>query len=323
MKLTSLFTAVVAFALLAGGCKSPDEGVSTAAAAAPAAEQDAQAQQAAEEQAALEVKADAAREIAKAEQAQRELAMQQAAEHEREQAALREAAEKAAAEAAANKLAAEKLAADKLAAEAAAKAAAEVAAATAAKESSMTEGDTNVVAEVETTAGTLVLGFLPDVAPGHVKNFVDLARKGFYDGTRFHRVIPGFMIQGGDPLTKDLARSGDWGMGDPGYKIKAEFSDRPHERGTLSMARGPDPDSAGSQFFICHGRAASLDRGYTVFGELLRGYDVLDKIATAPTGNQPHASPGRPPEKSRPLDPVRIVKVTIRPRTASDVKEGS
>ncbi|HEX5010225.1 MAG TPA: peptidylprolyl isomerase [Planctomycetota bacterium] len=176
--------------------------------------------------------------------------------------------------------------------------------------------DLNVVAEVETTAGTMVLGFFPDVAPGHVKNFVDLARKGFYDGTRFHRTLAGFMIQGGDPLTKDLSKEAMWGTGDPGYKIKAEFNSKPHVRGTLSMARSSDPNSAGSQFFICHAAAPALDNKYTVFGELLRGYDVLDKIATAPATARPGS-----PEVSKPVSPVQIVKVTIRARTPADVKQ--
>jgi len=106
-----------------------------------------------------------------------------------------------------------------------------------------------------------------------------------------------------------------WGTGDPGYKIKAEFSSKPHVRGTLSMARSADPNSAGSQFFICHARASSLDNKYTVFGELLTGYDVLDKIATAPSSMSPNG------EKSRPVDPVTITKVTIRGRTPEDVKK--
>ncbi len=319
MKTPSLW---IAAALLAAACTSPtEEGkLGLTPAHAPVAQQDAAAQQAAEEQAMIAAKAEAAREIAKAHQAQIELA--------RQQAALQEAERKAAEQAEAERRVAEELAAEQAAAAKAAdedeKVAAERAAAgkataaAAAQEGTMAAGgDLDVVAEIETTAGTMVLGFLPAVAPGHVKNFVDLSRKGFYDGTRFHRTIPGFMIQGGDPFTKDLSKQASWGMGDPGYKIKAEFSTTPHVRGTLSMARGRDPDSAGSQFFICHARAANLDRGYTVFGELLRGYDVLDKIATAPAGMAANG------EKSRPLEPVQVVKVTIRARTADDVKEGS
>jgi peptidyl-prolyl cis-trans isomerase B (cyclophilin B) len=138
------------------------------------------------------------------------------------------------------------------------------------------------VAVIKTSEGTMVLEFWPDVAPGHVKNFKDLAAKGFYDGTCFHRVIAGFMIQGGDPLTKDEANKARWGTGDPGYKIKAEFNSKPHVRGVLSMARSNDPDSAGSQFFICHAPAPSLDNKYTAFGKLIKGDDVLEKIATTP-----------------------------------------
>ena len=127
---------------------------------------------------------------------------------------------------------------------------------------------------IETKFGNITLKFFPDVAPGHVKNFIDLAKKGFYDGTTFHRVIPGFMIQGGDP-------SGN-GTGGPGYTIRAEFNDRPHKRGTLSMARTNMPDTAGSQFFICVANRPDLDRQYTVFGEVEGGMAVVDKIVSQP-----------------------------------------
>jgi peptidyl-prolyl cis-trans isomerase B (cyclophilin B) len=145
------------------------------------------------------------------------------------------------------------------------------------------------VAILTTSAGEMILEFWPDVAPGHVKNFVDLANKGFYDGTCFHRVIKDFMIQGGDPLTKDASKEDHWGTGGPGYQIKAEFNDKPHTRGVLSMARSQNPNSAGSQFFICHGDPRFLDRQYTAFGKLIRGDDVLEKIATSPThrGDRP------------------------------------
>jgi peptidyl-prolyl cis-trans isomerase B (cyclophilin B) len=119
------------------------------------------------------------------------------------------------------------------------------------------------------------------LGPNHVKNFVDLAKKGFYDGTLFHRVIPGFMIQGGDPNTKNPDRS-KHGTGGPGYTVKAEFSDKPHKKGTLSMARAADPNSAGSQFFICVAPASFLDKQYTVFGEVVSGMDVADKIVSQP-----------------------------------------
>ncbi len=125
--------------------------------------------------------------------------------------------------------------------------------------------------------GDIVLKFFHDVAPGHVKNFTDLARKGFYNGTTFHRVIPGFMIQGGDPNSKSANRSSH-GMGGPGYTIKAEFNSKPHKRGVLSMARANDPNSAGSQFFICVADANFLDWQYTAFGEVVSGMDVADKV---------------------------------------------
>jgi len=136
-------------------------------------------------------------------------------------------------------------------------------------------------AVIQTKFGNITLKFFPDVAPGHVKNFIDLAKKGFYDGTTFHRVIPGFMIQGGDPNSKNADRRSH-GTGGPGYTIKAEFNDRPHKRGTLSMARSMNPDSAGSQFFICIKDSPFLDRQYTVFGEVVSGMDVADKIVSQP-----------------------------------------
>ncbi len=136
-------------------------------------------------------------------------------------------------------------------------------------------------AVIETNFGNITLKFFPDVAPGHVQNFIDLAKKGFYDGTTFHRVIPGFMIQGGDPNSKNPDKR-THGMGGPGYTIKAEFNNRPHKRGTLSMARAANPDSAGSQFFICVKDSPFLDRQYTVFGEVTSGMDVVDKIVSQP-----------------------------------------
>jgi len=127
--------------------------------------------------------------------------------------------------------------------------------------------------------GDIVLKFFPEVAPGHVKNFTDLAKKGFYNGTTFHRVIPGFMIQGGDPNSKNPDRSMH-GMGGPGHKVKAEFNSKPHKRGIVSMARSNDPDSAGSQFFICVADANFLDWQYTVFAEVVTGMDVADKVVS-------------------------------------------
>ncbi len=125
--------------------------------------------------------------------------------------------------------------------------------------------------------GEIGLKFYPDVAPGHVKNFIKLAQEKFYDGTTFHRVIPGFMIQGGDPNSKQADRSMH-GMGGPGHRVKAEFNSKPHKRGVLSMARSNDPDSAGSQFFICVADANFLDWQYTAFGEVVSGMDLADKI---------------------------------------------
>jgi len=138
-------------------------------------------------------------------------------------------------------------------------------------------------AVIETKFGELEIEFLPDKAPGHVDNFLKLARKGFYDGTTFHRVIPRFMIQGGDPNTRDpKAPRSQHGTGGPGYNIKAEFNDTPHLRGVLSMARAANPDSAGCQFFICVADAGGLDGDYTAFGRVVRGMEVADKIVAAP-----------------------------------------
>ena len=136
-------------------------------------------------------------------------------------------------------------------------------------------------AVIETKLGNIEVKFFPEVAPGHVSNFLELAKKGFYDGTTFHRVIPGFMIQGGDPNTKNPDRS-KHGMGGPGYTIKAEFGEKPHKRGILSMARAQDPNSAGSQFFICVANAPFLDGKYSVFGEVTSGIEVADKIVSQP-----------------------------------------
>ena len=153
---------------------------------------------------------------------------------------------------------------------------------------------------IETNLGNIELKFFPEVAPNHVKNFIDLAKKGFFDGTTFHRVIPGFMIQGGDPNSKNPDKS-KHGMGGPGTTVKAEFSDKPHKRGTLSMARSQDPDSAGSQFFICVADAAFLNKQYTVFGEVASGMAVVDKIV-----NQPRD--GRDNPKERTEMKVKIVE---------------
>ena len=135
---------------------------------------------------------------------------------------------------------------------------------------------------IETNLGNIEIKLLPELAPEHVRNFVKLAQSKFYDGTLFHRVIPGFMIQGGDPNTKDTNLKSQWGMGGPGYNIKAEFNSRSHLRGIISMARSQEPDSAGSQFFIVTSDSTFLDREYTVFGEVTDGMDVADKIVKLP-----------------------------------------
>ena len=136
-------------------------------------------------------------------------------------------------------------------------------------------------ATIETNFGNIVFELFPNIAPETVRNFTKLAKNNFYDGTLFHRVIPGFMIQGGDPNTKKADKS-QWGMGGPGYTIKAEFSSRSHLRGIVSMARAMDPNSAGSQFFIVTTDSTFLDKQYTVFGQVLQGMDVADKIVKLP-----------------------------------------
>jgi len=133
---------------------------------------------------------------------------------------------------------------------------------------------------IETKLGSMEIRFFPNKAPKHVESFIKLAKAGFYDKTIFHRVIPGFMIQGGDPNTKDEKDKSKYGTGDPGYKIKAEFNDRPHVRGAVSMARSQDPDSAGSQFFIVVKDTPHLNGKYTVFGEVVKGMEVADKIVS-------------------------------------------
>jgi peptidyl-prolyl cis-trans isomerase B (cyclophilin B) len=142
--------------------------------------------------------------------------------------------------------------------------------------------DGEEVAVIETKFGKIVLKFRPDKAPKHVENFKKLARNGFYNGTIFHRVIPGFMIQGGDPNTKDKSKPEMYGQGGPGYNVDAEFNNLDHKRGVLSMARSQDPNSAGSQFYVCVGDSAFLNREYTAFGEAVEGMDVADKIVNSP-----------------------------------------
>ena len=164
----------------------------------------------------------------------------------------------------------------------------------------------NEVAVIKTSAGEMTVEFWSDVAPKTVENFKTLAKKGFYDGTAFHRIIKGFMIQGGDPLTKDPTAEARWGTGDPGYKIKAEFNDRPHVKGVLSMARSANPDSAGSQFFICLDAASHLDRKYTAFGKVTKGMDVLEAIGNTPVGASASGEPSKP-QKRIEVQSVKIV----------------
>ena len=166
------------------------------------------------------------------------------------------------------------------------------------------------VAVIKTSEGEMVVEFWKDAAPNTIDNFKKLARSGFYNSTVFHRIVKGFMIQGGDPLSKDPAKEGRYGEGGPGYKIKAEFNDHPHERGVISMARETAPDSAGSQFFICLAPAHRLDHQYTTFGKLIKGDDVLEKIGNTPvTAN----SMG---EMSKPTKRVTIDEIDIVPASS-------
>ena len=166
---------------------------------------------------------------------------------------------------------------------------------------------TSEVAVIKTSEGEMIAEFWPEVAPNTVENFKKLARSGFYDGTAFHRIVKGFMIQGGDPLTKDPAKENRYGTGDPGYKIKAEFNDRSHERGVLSMARSNDPDSAGSQFFICLANVSRLDHQYTTFGKLIKGDDVLGKIGDIEVTMSDSG------ERSKPTKRVTVESIKIVP----------
>jgi len=154
---------------------------------------------------------------------------------------------------------------------------------------------------IHTNFGDMTVEFWPDVAPRTVDNFLKLSREKFYEGTAFHRVIKGFMIQGGCPNSKVGAR-GVPGTGGPGYQVKAEFNNRAHVKGVLSMARSGDPDSAGSQFFICHARAPHLDNQYTAFGKLVSGEEVLNKIAAVPCVGM---------QGSTPTERVEITSVEI------------
>lgn len=165
-------------------------------------------------------------------------------------------------------------------------------------------------AVIKTTFGEIKLRFFPDVAPNHVNNFIELAKSGFYNKTVFHRVIPGFMVQGGDPNSRNPNRASH-GVGGPPYVLKAEFNKRPHKRGTLSMARKGDPDSAGSQFFICVADTSHLDGQYTVFGEVVSGMDIVDRIVRQPRDR-----------RDNPLERVEVTVKVIEPKAAAATKSG-
>jgi len=170
----------------------------------------------------------------------------------------------------------------------------------------------NPTATLVTSKGEMKIELWPDVAPGTVENFTKLANDGFYDGTCFHRIMAGFMIQGGDPQTKDETLEDLWGTGGPGHTIKAEFNDRPHVRGVISMARSASPDSAGSQFFVCLDNASFLDGQYTCFGELIKGEEVLDTLGAVPCGGGG--------ENSRPEERQGVLSITIVSRADAGVE---
>ena len=170
----------------------------------------------------------------------------------------------------------------------------------------------NEVAVIKTSEGDMVVQFWTDAAPKTIENFKKLARQGFYDGTIFHRIVKEFMIQGGDPNSKDPAKENSYGEGGPGYNIKAEFNDHSHDRGVVSMARGPDPDSAGSQFFICLAPVHRLDHQYTTFGKLIKGQDVLAKIGDIPVTRNSMGEPSKPTK--------RVVIESIKIAPADSVK---
>ncbi len=165
----------------------------------------------------------------------------------------------------------------------------------------------NEVAVIKTSEGEMVVQFWTDAAPQTIENFKKLARSGFYDGTIFHRIVKDFMIQGGDPLSKDPKKENAYGSGGPGYKIKGEFNDHPHDRGVISMAREDDPNSGGSQFFICLAKVSRLDHSYATFGKLIKGDDVLGKIGDTPV------TKGSMGEMSKPTKRVVVENIKIVP----------
>jgi peptidyl-prolyl cis-trans isomerase B (cyclophilin B) len=162
------------------------------------------------------------------------------------------------------------------------------------------------VAVIKTSEGEMVVQFWNDAAPETIANFKKLARAGFYNGTTFHRIVKGFMIQGGDPNTKDPAKENNYGEGTAGYRIKAEFNGHPHDRGVISMAREDAPDTASCQFFICLAPVHRLDHNYTTFGKVIKGESVLDKIGETPV-TLAHG------EKSKPIQRVTIESIKIVP----------
>ena len=164
----------------------------------------------------------------------------------------------------------------------------------------------NEVAVIKTSEGDMVIQFWTDAAPNTVENFKKLAHQGFYDGTTFHRIVKGFMIQGGDPNSKDPAKENSYGQGGPGYNIKAEFNNHSHDLGVISMARSQDPDSAGSQFFICLGPVHRLDHQYTTFGKLINGQDVLEKIGEIEVTRNSMGEPSKPTKRVV-IESIKIV----------------
>lgn len=180
------------------------------------------------------------------------------------------------------------------------------------KEEKSPMNSSSEVAVIKTTEGDMVVQFWTDAAPNTIENFKKLAHQGFYDGTIFHRIVKGFMIQGGDPNSKDPAKENSYGQGGPGYNLKAEFNDHSHDRGVISMARGPDPDSAGSQFFICLAPVHRLDHQYTTFGKLIKGQDVLEKIGDIEVTKNSMGEPSKPTK--------RVVIESIKIISAESVK---
>ncbi len=174
------------------------------------------------------------------------------------------------------------------------------------KEEKSPMNSSNEVAVIKTNEGDMVVQFWTDAAPNTIENFKKLARQGFYDGTIFHRIVKEFMIQGGDPNSKDPAKENSYGQGGPGYNIKAEFNDHSHDRGVVSMARGSDPDSAGSQFFICLAPVHRLDHQYTTFGKLIKGQDVLEKIGDISVTRNSMGEPSKPTKRVV-IESIKIV----------------